>query len=181
MGRIAFSNYLKLAKQLVATEPGNSAWIMEMSYAHTNLAALSERNGKNDAEEAMSHMRTSVKFLERALSLEPDNIQYQREYVRVLSWLADAQMRLCNLDGARETRQKNEAMARELKAKSPANHDLAKEHADSLLGLGIVQKQTGLNYTEFWVDSYRLSCRKFSLIKRVQINLNYLDSTIFIL
>jgi len=136
--------YRDLARRLEAAEPDNPAWIMEVSYAHTNLAALAERSGKTSAVAALHHMTTAVEYIEKAMELEPGNVTYKEEYVGTLSWLADAQMRLCHVEDALATRQKNESMARAQKHASPANDDLKKEHAYALTGLASVQKQAGL-------------------------------------
>jgi len=141
---VAFSNYLALANKLNEAEPDNPAWLMEISYAHTNLAALGQRSGVVSPTAALEHIASAVEYTESAMKLAPDNARYREEYVVTLSWLADAQMRVCNLADALATRRKNEAMARELRLASPANNELKKEHAYALTGLAGLQLQAGL-------------------------------------
>jgi len=142
--KVAFSNYLALANELKEAEPNNPAWLMEVSSAHTNLAALGQRSGMVSPTGALEHMASAVEYTESAMKLAPDNAGYREKYVSTLSWLADAQMRVCNLADALATRRKNEAMARELRLASPANNKLKKDHAYALTGLAGLQRQAGL-------------------------------------
>ncbi|MDX1460398.1 MAG: toll/interleukin-1 receptor domain-containing protein [Xanthomonadales bacterium] len=143
LARQALLNYQRSAEWLMSAEPDNPNWIMEVSYSYTNLAALAERSGDTEQGVSLEYMQEAIRHIERAMELRPDSQQYQSEYGTTLSWLADAQMRVCDISGALESRRKGESLARTFSGQQPGNLELKKELAFALTGLAMVQRKAG--------------------------------------
>jgi len=144
--------YLEHARQLVAMEPGNPKWLMEESYAYSNLAALNVERGGADPEGALANIRTAVEINQQVLQMEPDNPVYQAELGTALAWLADTQLMVCDLGGALISRQESVAVAQKQVEANPGNATLKTDYAGALTGLANVASQVGL--TEMAVENF---------------------------
>jgi tetratricopeptide (TPR) repeat protein len=140
----AFEKYLDYANRLVESEPDNPEWVMEKSYAHSNLAALIIRRGSDNAEQALRNIEIAVEWNSRALEMSPDDETLQSEYGETLAWLADTQLLVCNLGEALQARQANVAISRKRMDKDPGNVNRRGRYAFSLTGLAGVARQVGL-------------------------------------
>lgn len=140
----AFGAYMGYAYQLNELEPGNPHWLMEQSYAHSNLAALTNRRGDANVEVALFHIRKAVEIIRKVIELVPGNPDYWSEYGEAMAWLADTQMLVCDLGDALVSRQENVAIARKQMNRSPGNVNLKSRYAWSLSGLSVVAQQVGL-------------------------------------
>jgi tetratricopeptide (TPR) repeat protein len=140
----ALNDYLAWAYLLNELEPGNPEWLMEKSYAHSNLAALVHQKGGVDLGSALVHIEQASEFNRQVLELAPENTSYVSEYGETLAWLADIQLLACDLGGALGSRQENLEIARRLIEGSPANTNFKSRYAFSLTGLSIVEAQIGL-------------------------------------
>ena len=56
----AFEKYLYYANRLVESDPDNPDWVMEKSYAHSNLAALIIRRGSDNSDQALRNIEIVV-------------------------------------------------------------------------------------------------------------------------
>jgi len=140
----ALNDYLAWAYHLNELEPGRPEWLIEQSYAHSNLAALINRRGGGDVEPALVHLREAVKINREVLELAPNNSTYLSEYGEAIAWLADTQLLTCDLGGALTSRQENVDIAARLMAGAPANSNFRSRYAFSLTGLSNVAEQVGL-------------------------------------
>jgi tetratricopeptide (TPR) repeat protein len=77
------------------------------------------------------------------MELEPDNKQNQNQYSRTLAWLADAQLGVCDLDGAWRSRVTGTALARAMSEEAPGNRAHKLELAYALTGAAMVQRYRG--------------------------------------
>jgi hypothetical protein len=139
----AILNYRKQAEHLIAAEPDNVSWIIEMSSAHTNLAALAELKDESDVQSALENINIAVEYLERALEIEPGNSQFKNQQSVTLAWLADAQIRECDIEGAWASRVSAESLARSLRLDETDNNRFRRDHAYRLTGLAMVNRYRG--------------------------------------
>ena len=140
----ALNDYLGWSYRLNDLDPGNPEWLMEKSYAHSNIAALIKGAGGGDVERALVHIRQAGDFNRQALELAPENSTYRSEYGEVMAWLADTQLMTCDLGGALKSRQENVRIARRLMEEAPGNNNYRNRYAFSLTGLADVAWQVGL-------------------------------------
>jgi tetratricopeptide (TPR) repeat protein len=153
LAREAFQAYLGHAERLNEIEPGNPKWLMEISYAHNNIAALIKRSGADDVGQALNHARESVEVNRRVIELAPENNSYWSEYSNHLAWLADIQLLSCSLDEALATRQEQLDVARRQMEMAPGNINYRRRFAYSLSGVAGTAAMLGLidlaanNYT----------------------------------
>lgn len=146
----SFTLYLKYAERLAGMEPGNPKWLMEKSYAYSNLAALIVERGGADTEGALANIKTAVEINQQVLQMEPDNPVFQAELGTALAWLADTQLMVCDLGGALISRQESVAVAQSQLEGDPGNATLKKNYAGALTGVANVASQVGL--TELAVE-----------------------------
>jgi len=94
----AYREYGRLSGQMTAIDPNNLKWRMEAQYARENLGIvlMSQRRFADAAQQ----FDTSLRPMESLASIDPQNLEYQREVSNVLAWLADARRALGNFDQA---------------------------------------------------------------------------------
>jgi tetratricopeptide (TPR) repeat protein len=143
----AMNDYLAWAYHLNEIAPGKAEWLIEKSYAHTNLAALANRRRVADASGALLHIEQAVEINRQVLELDPGNTAYLGEYGEAIAWLADTQMLVCDLGDALQTRQKHVDITRELMEDAVGNASLKTRYAYSLSGLAYVARSVGLVQT----------------------------------
>ena len=136
--------YLESANRLIEMEPDNVEWVMEKSYAHSNMAALELRRGQGDMERAVAQIELAVQYNRQVMEMDPGNQTYLSEYGETLAWLADTQMQACKLGDALISRQESMNIARGQAQRAPANAKLQSRYAFALTGLATVAWQVGL-------------------------------------
>jgi tetratricopeptide (TPR) repeat protein len=140
----AFYDYLAWSYRLNELEPGNAEWLMEKSYAHSNIAALINRRGSAEVEQALLHIEEAVRFNREVIALAPGEPAYEGELAETMAWLADTQMLSCNLGAALKSRQENVELARRQTGRAPANVTYRSRYAFALSGLAGISRQVGL-------------------------------------
>jgi tetratricopeptide (TPR) repeat protein len=143
----AMNDYLAWAYQLNEIAPGKAEWLIEKSYAHTNLAALASRKRVADVSAALLHIEQAVEINRQVLELDPGNPVYLSEYGEAIAWLADTQLLVCDLGGALQSRQKHVEIARKMTEDAVGNANLRTRYAYSLTGLANVARLVGLVQT----------------------------------
>ena len=103
----AYREYKRLADRMVAIEPDNLRWRMEVLYAEENIGIVLFT--KRRYAEAAAIFERLLRLMESAAALEPGNRVYQRETGNLLSWTAQAQWVLGRLDAAISVRQRQVA------------------------------------------------------------------------
>lgn len=78
--------YLSRATRLLAMDPYNPTWMIEVSYAANNLGIIAKRQGNPD--DAIRLFRASVAAKESAITLSPDNDAFEKEKIDTLSWIS---------------------------------------------------------------------------------------------
>lgn len=166
--QVAMDNYLNYANTLIGIDPSNPAWIMEKSYAHSNLAAMIIRQGQDNVDQALREIEQAIVLNRQVMDLAPENAVYRSEYGETLAWLADTQLLACHLGDALISRQESVAIAHEEMESDPGNVNLTNRYALTLSGLASIARQVGMvdmaieNFTETREIFSRLSAQDAS-------------------
>ncbi|HEV2043200.1 MAG TPA: hypothetical protein VGR05_00840 [Sphingomicrobium sp.] len=108
----AYREYERLADRMVAIDPNNLKWRMEVLYAKENIGIVlldQRRFG-----EATRLFEESFLPMGSGVSIDSDNADYQKEYSTLLAWLADSYAAQGQLDRAIAIREKQLAYLRRL-------------------------------------------------------------------
>lgn len=141
----AFSAYAEITRQLILLQPQNAEWVLEMSYALTNLGVWQKESDVNNPERALQLIQSALEYNQIALVLDPQNEQYQSELGQSHAFLADAQLGVCDLEGALQSRLKNVALERDMLAQDSESIARIRHLGWALSGLSVVQEQLGQN------------------------------------
>lgn len=140
---IAMNKYQLLTRRLFDMDPRNPDWVMELSYAHNNMAALHIRRGLGIDEGTIQHMAEAVRLMEEVVKLKPDDNLVMGNYATTLAWAADIQIQACNLEEAILLRERVRVLAEGAARSEPGNNDLRLSYAFSLNGVARVQTFLG--------------------------------------
>ena len=99
----AYREYKRLADQMVALQPDNIKWRMEVLYANEDLGIALK--SKRRFAEAARLFGSSLGPMQSIASLNPSNADYQQELSNLLGWFADTESALGRLDAAIAARQ----------------------------------------------------------------------------
>lgn len=167
-----FRNYRDLANRMVALQPDNLKWRMEVLYAQEDLG-LVQYNERRFAE-AASMFQSALGPMQALASVDASKIEYQREASNVLAWLADAEKAQGNFDHAIALRQRQAAYLGQLISKGASDVALEQDLITSHQGLGVLFTFRGdLNRA---VEEYRFALDKADrLIALEPANSNWKD------
>jgi len=140
----AFLAYHELTKELLASDPENPDWIMEVSYSHMNLVAWDLDSGKGIDDTTRLHMAEALKSVERVMALKPGDEQAISDYSNALAWAADVQSQVCDLTGAISSREKASGIAQSAAQSDPGSSELQLRHAFAISGVARLQAQVGM-------------------------------------
>jgi tetratricopeptide (TPR) repeat protein len=101
----AYREYKRLADQMVAIDPDNLRWRMEVAYANENLgiALYDERR----YPEATAQFESGIRPIESGAAIDSRNAVYQREFANLLGWLANSKAAEGDLGSAIAVRQRS--------------------------------------------------------------------------
>jgi tetratricopeptide (TPR) repeat protein len=101
----AYREYKRLADQMVAIDPDNIRWRMEVAYANENLgiALYDERR----YPEAAAQFESGIRPIESGAAIDSRNAVYQREFANLLGWVANAKAAEGDLGGAIAVRRRS--------------------------------------------------------------------------
>lgn len=139
----SMTNYYNSARQLYKTDPMNPDWVLELSYAHTNLAALQLESGRGIDEETLVHVDEAIQLKEQLLTLKPGDKGVRNSYSNSLAWAADAQYQACNLDNALNLRLEARDLAEQSMRSDPGDNDLLSNYAYTLTGVARIRIAQG--------------------------------------
>ena len=145
--------YKRLADRMVAIEPDNLKWRMEVLYAEENIGIVL-RNQRRFAESARQ-FESSLRPMESLASIDPGNAEYQRELSTLLAWSADAQRDLGRLDAAIQRREKQISFLRRLLASGDTNVAFREHLIPAQQGLGILFASRG--QPDRGIEQFRLA------------------------
>ncbi|NUR46033.1 MAG: toll/interleukin-1 receptor domain-containing protein [Sphingomonas sp.] len=84
-----FTEYKRLADRMVAIEPNNMKWRMEVQNALTNLGSV--RLAQRRFAESAALSEEAVRTIEALTTADPNNREYQQSFAESLAWSADAE------------------------------------------------------------------------------------------
>jgi tetratricopeptide (TPR) repeat protein len=136
-----YSEYKRLADQLVAIDPDNLKWRMESLYGREDVG-IALYNKRRFAE-AAQEFASIVGPMEKLASVDPKNETYQIELSNVFAWLADAQRSVGDFDGAIGARRKQIALLSAAIAAGSTNVEFRSQLIPAHQGLGILLTRRG--------------------------------------
>ena len=139
----SFISYAEITRQLILLQPKNAEWVLEMAYALTNLGALEQDRDANNPARSLQLIQSALEYNQIALVLDPQNELYKSELGQSHAFFADAQLGVCDLEGAFQSRQENVALEQDILAADGENIRKMKNLAWAFSGLTGVQEQMG--------------------------------------
>jgi len=139
----SMQRYFDLTRTLLAMDPENPDWLMEMAYSLNNLAALQLGSGKGIDTTTLEHVTEATRLMERVLALRPDDKAVADNYATILAWAADAQRQACNLEKVMQLKILVRDLSESATRADPANNDLQRRYAYALTGVARAQILTG--------------------------------------
>ena len=134
----AYMSYGEITRRLILLQPEKAEWVLEMAYALSNLGSLQKSRDVNNPERTLQFMQSSLEYNQIALVLDPVNEYYQSELGQSHAFLADAQLDVCDLEGALKSRQEQVALDSSLLNAEPDNIGRQKRMAFALTGYAAV-------------------------------------------
>lgn len=141
-----FMSYTEITRRLILLQPQNDEWVMEMSYALTNLGMVQRSRGVSDPVRALQLMQSALEYNQIALVLDPKSTYYRSELGQSNANFADAQKDVCDLQGALESQQENIKLQTGLYQEDSTNNSSMRRLAFALSGHAQIQLMMGLNY-----------------------------------
>lgn len=100
--------YKQLAQRMVALQPDNMRYRMEVQYAEADLGTVLWTQRR--FQESAAQFAQALQTIEALATADPGNADYQKSLAETLAWLADARMSAGQLDSARSLRERDVAM-----------------------------------------------------------------------
>lgn len=174
---ISFMSYAEITRRLIVLQPEKAEWVLEMAYALTNLGNLQKSLNENDPERTLQFMQSSLEYNQIALVLDPVNDYYRSELGQSHAFLADAQLNVCDLEGALKSRQEHVTLESKLLAAEPGNTDRVERMAFALTGYAVVKEFQGDIDEAMASLEKAIQLLKENLLQRIDIR----ETMIFIL
>jgi len=144
LAEAAFLSYAEITRRLIQLQPKNAEWVLEMAYALNNLGLVQNAREGIDSERALRYMQSALEYNQIALVLDPDSDYYRSELGQSHAYLADAQLGVCDLDGALQSRREGLALETSLSEENNNNperqQNLALAHTGYAWVLGLLGK-----------------------------------------
>ena len=131
-----FRQYWDLANRMVAIQPDNLKWRMEVLYARENLGIVLYNQRRFD--EASQLFEGSLGPMQALASVDASKIEYQQESSNVLAWLADARKAMGRFDEAIALRQRQASYLERLLAGGASDVSLQRDLIAARQGLGVL-------------------------------------------
>ena len=139
----AFMSYAEITRRLILMQPENAEWVLEMSYALTNLGGLENAREAINPVRTLQLMQAALEYNQIALVLDPKNDYYRSELGQSHLNLADAQRNVCDLDGAVHTMAESITLETKLLQSSEGDTNRMRYLAFALSGYSSVRNQQG--------------------------------------
>jgi len=137
----SYREYKSLADRMVAIEPDNLKWRMELAYANENLgiALYDERR----FAEATPQIESAIRSIETVAAVDASNETYQYELGNAIGWVAQSRAAEGQLDRAIEARQRQIAYFDRAVASGLRDVRFREKLITGHLGLGILFESRG--------------------------------------
>jgi tetratricopeptide (TPR) repeat protein len=165
----AFREYKRLADEMVAIQPDNLKWRMEVLYANEDLAIALKT--KRRFAEARQLLRSVLGPLQSLTALEPDNAEYQDTFTNSLGWFADTESALGHLDGAVAARRRQIAFLDQHVANTRTDVALQERVVPAHEGLGLLLTNQGA--VDQGIAEYRAALDHASQLIAIEPNNSY--------
>ncbi len=143
--------YLASSERLVELEPNNPKWLVELSYALSNLGALALRHDRSDT--ALPLFTRSAELKRAALEQGPDDASLRFDLINTIAWTANAHAANGRLREGSEGYAEAVRMLRELIAEHPEARAWDERLALALLsGAGVELKLGRLQQARAMID-----------------------------
>lgn len=140
----SFLRYAGVARRLLRASPENAEWVLEMTYALSNLGEIYFRQRQYDPIRARRFLQAALEFNQIALVLDPGNAFFETELEQSHAYLADAHLRVCDLGGALHSRMEGVSLARKFHQDSKDPARTSRFLGFALGGVAGVQSSIGL-------------------------------------
>src|SRR5579884_1310959 len=147
----AYRDYQQLANRMVAIDPNNLKWRMEVQYANEDLGIALK--AKRRFAEAAQLFGSTLEPMQSMVSLDPGNAEYQQELSNVLGWYADTESALGALDAAMAARRRQIAFLEAQVGRGKTDVSLQQRLIPAHEGLGILLTARGK--TDEGITEYR--------------------------
>ncbi len=139
----SFREYGRLADRMVEIEPNNLKWRMEVQYAREDIGIVLVAQRRFG--EAGQQFASTIGPMQSLVTIDPANRDYQREFVNVLGWLADARRSEGRLDDAIFIRQKQISYLEQIIAKGTTDVGFRSQVPPARQALGLLLAARGRN------------------------------------
>jgi eukaryotic-like serine/threonine-protein kinase len=136
-----FREYRRLAERLVAIDPANRDWRMELSYADTNLGTLLLEDGRPG--DAAAAFERSLAIKREVAAEAPADLSRQTELARAIGWVSTAHEQQGLLDRALRDKQAESDAYRAILAKTPGDSVVKRSLVASQRSLGRLHLSRG--------------------------------------
>lgn len=140
--RTGFERYAALAHRLVAIQPSDPDWLMEVGYAESNLGTLALRD-LGDPAEAERRFLVALAQFQAAVRARPADKEIKRELADAYAWVADSRRALGRPMQALQQRRKEEQLLLELLENDPRNAQLQSDLVGNRLATARLQMDLG--------------------------------------
>lgn len=149
----AYRQYKQLADQMMAIDPDNLKWRMEVLYANENLGIV--LLSKRHFTEARLQFQNALHPMESAASIDQSKIDYQKEVGMLLAWLGDANRAEGRYKEAVAARQQQLGVLEKLDGKGGEDTGVAGQLIPAHEGLGVLYREQG--YIDRAIEEDRLA------------------------
>ena len=137
-----WQRYLAIAQAQHELAPNDPVWLLELSYARSNLVFLAIEERKFD-EALFDAVDDTVALAQSAMDAWPGDPDVVAHYANVLAYAADGNLQSCQLRAARDYRDRALTLAREALDADPANNNKRMQLGYAHSGLAGVTVATG--------------------------------------
>lgn len=138
---LSFGDYKALAAGMVAADPANPKWQMEVQYAAANLGIVLLKERRYVA--ASTQFAQALTTIETLAKSDRANKEYPKQIVESLAWLADSKFGEGDLEEAVALRQRQVAMIDAMIASQPRDVGYREKAIPAHQGLGLVLMSRG--------------------------------------
>lgn len=141
-----YMSYAEITRRLILLQPQNDEWVMEMSYALTNLGMVQRSQRMSDPVRALQLMQSALEYNQIALVLDPKSSYYRSELGQSNANFADAQKDVCDLEGALASQKENVTFQSAIYSEDNTNTRSIRRLAFALSGYAKIQLMMGSNH-----------------------------------
>ena len=137
----AMREYKRLADNMVALQPDNRKWQLEVKYSSSGLAAV--LYDQRRYPEASRLFQQSLGILETLAAAEPGNVDYKKSLVETLGWLSDSRFGEGFVEDALTARERQAQFLDDLIKRYPADASYRLQAVPANWALGRLLAQNG--------------------------------------